>query len=104
MCSPSPVGTRACVVVVRAAQAGRTRPACSAGSRWHRFTFTEEDERAFVQVSSTPRGTLEVRVGGELRTELTMPNYTLTTAGYVARGLQRASFPSPLDDQMSHPV
>lgn len=62
--------------------AGRTRPACSGGSRWHRFAFNSEDEDRVVRISSQGDGmTLVLSVEGEVRTELSLANYTLVTAG-----------------------
>ena len=62
--------------------AGRPRPACAAGSRWHRFAFNSEDARQqVIRVTSQPDGKLVVSSGGEVRTELLLPNYTIVTAG-----------------------
>ena len=86
--------------------AGRSRPACSSGSRWHRFAFNWEDAfnngwrtpsaseqvggrvytqpQGIVRITATESGTLELRLDGELRTVIPPSpnsNYTIVTAG-----------------------
>ena len=69
--------------MLRVPQVGRTRLACSAGSRWHRFAFNEdEDVNTIVRISPLADGLLEIRsASGEVRTTLAVPNYTLVTNG-----------------------
>ena len=42
--------------------AGRTRPACAAGARYHRFAFNSEDKNWIVRVSPTQSGGLSLSI------------------------------------------
>ena len=79
---------------------GRTRPACSKGSRWHRFAFNSEDEDRIVRISSTASGTLELRAeDGELRSELALPNYVRRLALKPRRRSMLRALPIPNPEQ-----
>ena len=69
---------------------GPPRAACSVGSRWHRFAFNSLDSRwpntqdadSIVKITPNAAGVLEMTIGGELRTEMPLPdNYTIVTTG-----------------------
>ena len=48
---------------------GRTRPACSAGSRWHPYAFTIEDAEQTMVMESTPSGAVRLIINNETRSE-----------------------------------
>ena len=68
------------------APTGRVRPACSTGSRWHRFAFTLRDRRKTLSLEPLGGGATRFVVDNEVRTEEatlsgSTANYSLQTEG-----------------------
>ena len=63
---------------------GSIRSACTAGSRWHRFAFSRNDEGKTLQVVAKEGSGAALYIDGELRTEVAeKPSANIVLADYI---------------------